>query len=580
VPEAVRERVVAATCTVLVVGEFKKGKSTLVNSLVSAPVCPVDDDIATARMIAVRYADAPVIELVYRAEEGAEARRQPIPVEQLAAYTREAGAAHDADAVERVEVGLPRNLLQRGLVLMDTPGVGGLGSLHRAAIAAALPDADAVLFVTDASQELTASELEFLRTARALCPRALLVVTKTDFYPAWRTIVALDQEHLGRAELPVRIVGTAAPLRQQAVLNEDHQLNAESGYAELVQLLRDDLAPAVEVASAARAADELGEIVELLASQFRGELATLADPRHGAEVMADLQRAKEQAERLRGQASRWQQTLGDGINDLMSDIDHELRVRMRDVVRDADDILDHHDPGKVWTDFEPWLSQRVGADVVAVLTMLHKRSRQLSERVAELFGLDRREIAVGLDLPTPDALEPTPIAEPGFRGNRAGWMGQTLTALRGTTGGFVMLSVFSNFARTASASLQFVPSPLLLGGVGLFMGRKAFKDERQRMLAQRRHEAKQAMRRFTDDVGIAIGKEVRDAVRRVNRQLREYYVERAELLQRAATEAQIAAQQMARASDAQRAERHRLLDALLAEVDAARRLLAEVAAPA
>ena len=46
--------------------------------------------------------------------------------------------------------------------------------------------ADAVVFVTDASQELTRSELDFVRQARDLCRTVVCVLTKTDFYPAWR----------------------------------------------------------------------------------------------------------------------------------------------------------------------------------------------------------------------------------------------------------------------------------------------------------------------------------------------------------------------------------------------------------
>ena len=41
---------------VIVVGEFKQGKSQLINALVNAPVCPVDDDVATAVPTVVKYA--------------------------------------------------------------------------------------------------------------------------------------------------------------------------------------------------------------------------------------------------------------------------------------------------------------------------------------------------------------------------------------------------------------------------------------------------------------------------------------------------------------------------------------------
>ena len=83
---------------------------------------------------------------------------------------RRAGtSAADGARVTGVEVRLPRKMLAGGLVLVDTPGVGGLGSPHAAASLAAISMADAVLFVTDAAQELTRSEVDFLRRARELC---------------------------------------------------------------------------------------------------------------------------------------------------------------------------------------------------------------------------------------------------------------------------------------------------------------------------------------------------------------------------------------------------------------------------
>ncbi len=50
---------------VLVVGEFKQGKSMLVNALLNAPICPIDDDISTSVPTVIRYADHPTATLVH-----------------------------------------------------------------------------------------------------------------------------------------------------------------------------------------------------------------------------------------------------------------------------------------------------------------------------------------------------------------------------------------------------------------------------------------------------------------------------------------------------------------------------------
>jgi hypothetical protein len=182
---------------VLVVGEFKQGKSQLVNSLVSAPVCPVDDDVATSVVTMVRHADTPSVALVRVARRQRHAERTEVPLGELAAYVSEAGTRATGPACATRDVGIPRTLLAGGLVLVDTPGVGGLGSAHGAATTAALASADAVVMVSAAAQEYTRPELDFLAAAVRMCPNVVCVLTKTDLYPHWRRIAELDRGHLG-----------------------------------------------------------------------------------------------------------------------------------------------------------------------------------------------------------------------------------------------------------------------------------------------------------------------------------------------------------------------------------------------
>ena len=187
---------------VIVAGEFKMGKSALVNALLESPVCPVDEDLATAVPTLVRWADdtrGPDDRSIRRTSAPSRSCRA-IAYDDRADYCSEAGN-HDNDrGLQLVELGLPAPMLAGGLQLVDTPGVGGLASVHNAATVAALPAADAVLFVSDAAQELSAPELDFLRAACSACPVVIEVVSKIDFQPAWRRIVELDRGHLGRAE--------------------------------------------------------------------------------------------------------------------------------------------------------------------------------------------------------------------------------------------------------------------------------------------------------------------------------------------------------------------------------------------
>ena len=62
---------------VCVVGEFKQGKSSLVNGLLGRTICPVDDDLATSAITLVRYGDEAGASVRRRGEDGRRPRTWP-----------------------------------------------------------------------------------------------------------------------------------------------------------------------------------------------------------------------------------------------------------------------------------------------------------------------------------------------------------------------------------------------------------------------------------------------------------------------------------------------------------------------
>jgi hypothetical protein len=290
-----RARLLDDRIRVLVVGEFKQGKSLLVNALVSAPVCPVYDDVATSVPTVVGHAEEPSLTLVRSATgpDGAPAehRCEPVavPLEQLADVTaRHVAESHNPgnrQRLARVEVGIPRHLLAAGLEVVDTPGVGGLHSVHGAATVSALPTADAVLLVSDASQEYTAPELEFLAQAVSLCPNVACVLTKTDLHPEWRRIAELDRAHLRAAGIDAELIAVSSLVRWQAVLSGDAALNEESGFAELeAYLTRRVLGRADLLARRSTVHDVVG-VTDQLLDVLRAERSAVRDPERAHELV-------------------------------------------------------------------------------------------------------------------------------------------------------------------------------------------------------------------------------------------------------------------------------------------------------
>ncbi|WP_300018419.1 dynamin family protein [Pseudonocardia sp.] len=554
-----RRRLEDPNVQVLVVGEFKQGKSQLVNALINAPVCPVDDDLATAVPTAVKYAEAPAVTLVWEARPGEKRapRRTEVPIEKLAHYVSEAGNPGNRQGLSRAEVGLPRNLLKGGLVLVDTPGVGGLGSAHGAATMATLPTADAVLLVSDASQEYTAPELEFLATAMRLCPNVAGIVTKTDLYPHWRRIVDLDRGHLAAAGITAEVFPVSSVLRLEAVRAEDAELNVESGFAALVAFLRTEVLARADDLDRASTSQDVLAVADQMASGMRAELAAQRRPDQAGELVAELERARRRAGALKDRSARWQHTLGDGVQDLTADIDHDLRDRLRAIGREADQLLEDSDPRDVWDQFSEWLEGRIATATSANFVWAGQRAEWLAGLVAEHFAAEGDAVLPALRTGRPgesgaqvERLERPEHEQMSF--------GQKLyVGARGGYGGLLMVGLATTLAGMA------LLNPLSIGA-GLLFGGKTVREEQQRQLARRKADAKAAVRKHLDEIVFQVGKDSRDMLRQVQRQLRDHFTSLAEELQ-TSVDASVKAAQTAVSSD-ENVRRARIRD-LEAELD-------------
>lgn len=558
---------------VLVVGEFKQGKSMLVNGLVGAPVCPTFDDIATAVPTHVRHGEAVTVTLVRElAPDGAapdqrRTERIEVPAAELADHVCEQGNPGNREGWSHVEVAVPRPVLAGGLELVDTPGVGGLQSVHGAATTAALPGADAVLLVSDAASEYTAPELAFLAHAVSVCPNVACVLTKTDLYPSWRRILELNRGHLAAAGITAELFPVSNTLRWQAVLDGDADANAESGFPELIAFLRRRVLGQADRLIRRGVAHDVLAVTEQLVGNLRAEQQAQQHPQEVSRLVAALTEAQERAVALKERSARWQQTLNDGVADLNADIDYDLRDRMREISRMAEEELGSGgDPGKVWDQFANWVQQEVAGAASANFIWATQRVRWLAQQVAGHFAGDRDQLLPALRNDPSDALRSVrPLAAPD-RGP-IGLGQKALTAMRGGYSGLLMFGMAGTFLGFAS-----VINPLGIGAA-IMMGGKSIGDERKRIVTKRQNEARTAVRRYVDDVTFQVAKDSRDRLRAVQRDLRDHFTEQAEQLKRSLQESQQAAERAVKASRGER-------EARLAEITTALRRLEVVRAQA
>ena len=177
------------------IGQFKRGKSTLVNALVGAPVLPAGVVPVTSVVTVLRYGSRPRTRI--RLDSGTWSE---VPVSDLRLYVSEADNPGNLKGVVAAEVALPCELLSSGLCLVDTPGLGSVFEANAAATRSFIPHIDAALVVLGADPPISGDELELVGEVARTVGRFLFALNKADRIPEEERAAAarFAAEHLGQ----------------------------------------------------------------------------------------------------------------------------------------------------------------------------------------------------------------------------------------------------------------------------------------------------------------------------------------------------------------------------------------------
>ncbi|MFC5750851.1 dynamin family protein [Actinomadura rugatobispora] len=520
----------------IVVGEKKRGKSSLINALVGRPgLLPVEVDVATSVHLAVGYAPEPQAEAVLNGKP------DPVPIglHEIPAYAAldpESGA-EVRDDVRHVRVGVPSPLLRAGLVLIDTPGVGGLVSGHARITLAALTGADALVFVVNGSVELTRSELTFLTRATERIGTVLFVLAQTDKYRGWREVLernrALLAEHApryasapwfpvsGRAELE------AVAARESGDAAKAERLAASSGIGELSAALTERVASRAWQIRLDNALHLAAAQIEPLAAALERRVRSLeGDPELEREVVERRERLRE----LQGADAQWRRTLARRTREL----ERTLRLGFQRSVNDLRALAEEKIAKSGGSDLLSELPGDLEAGIEGVWLELQNGVRTGMRALAADIGREFADVDVEVsrELTLPDRLRELP--RPGTtaddsRGPLAmiervmpGWGAGALTiAALGAVTGSILLPVAAGF-----------------GLMALLSGRRKRREE----LRRARGDATKYVNRLVVELNTEIPPKISAAVEELSDRLGDAVSERI-AAQRTRLEAELAAHQ-------------------------------------
>jgi hypothetical protein len=557
---AVADRVARTDTVVCVVGEFKKGKSALINALLGAPVCPVDDDLATMAVTVVRFAaDAGAI---VRRREGGELIVEAIPAEDAGRWVAERDGDDRRHGVEVVEVGLPNPFLERGIALVDTPGVGGLNAAHAAATLAFLPSADALVFVTDASTELSAPELAFLASAMRAGPPILIAVTKVDIYPEWRRIVAIDEGRLTSLGLTDPPFPLSATLRAHGLATGEPGFEAESGYPRFATALAEDIVGRARAASLGMAVAQVLPVLDQLREPLAAETAALEDPAAAARLTADLREVRGRLATLAAADASWSVRLEDEFAALRTRSGFAFQAVMRRLQRELQDEIERIDPARAW----PEVSQRIQAETAAAVRAAFLEATDGAAEIQAMIAGLLADEAPGLDgIGAPVSFDVATLWQggPTFDGRARTGLAASLGLVGGASVGVEMLGMLGTLLGAA------VVGPAALGVAAVFGGKEVL-SERRRQLADRRQQARAFLGTFLEEVRFEADGRLASLLDDVQRQMRARFADRIQELRRTFAETAEALERSAAQADESQRARRPVLAAELAEIDALR----------
>ena len=394
--------------TVVVMGEVKRGKSSLVNALIAQPdLLPVDVLTCTSAPIRVAVShDGPVVPQVTLVR-GTE--REMILATELARWVTVDGVgslqgntnagmdeAQDPPSSAEITVRYPD---MDGITVVDTPGVGGL---DKRAVTAALQEArhaGVLLMVCDASTPITAPEMDILRQAHDSVGGVIVAVTKTDKNTRrWRAIVEdnkrLISSHMG---IDVPVVGVSSLRALDAARCIDPARRAElerrSGIAQLRSQLRAQLRQPAAMGQRA-ALQSITTTLTGIAKTVRDDIRLLAE---SSTAVEQLEAEKTTLERLREESSEFEQRfqrdlavartrVTEGLDKALEEVRHEWTQQINAdslrVLRSKPQVF----TSQIETELAVVMEDTVGAMVEEISELASALFPDRQELIAEIMG--------------------------------------------------------------------------------------------------------------------------------------------------------------------------------------------------
>lgn len=235
-----KEKIINEKFYLVVIGLFKRGKSSLVNALLKKEVVPYSVVPLTSIVTLLEYGEENYAKIYFN-----DNRFEVCNIETIHEYITEPENPLNKKNVNHVIVFLNSDFLKK-VTLVDTPGIGSTYENNTETTYSFVERIDAALFILSADLPISKTEVEFLTKLNSTVPKIIFVLNKTDLIPLKETerIIAFNKSILKKVfnENDINILPVSAKLAINGILNNEEKLLHESRIEQLVKEIEDMLA--------------------------------------------------------------------------------------------------------------------------------------------------------------------------------------------------------------------------------------------------------------------------------------------------------------------------------------------------
>ncbi|MBE9224112.1 dynamin family protein [Phormidium sp. LEGE 05292] len=575
-----RKRLIEGKLLVVVCGEFKEGKSSLLNALlneINDDLFPVDSDIATGIVTTISYGEQEKITVIL-GEPGKEEQIQ-IQRHQIDEYVNE--QRNKGKQARMLTIQAPNSQLKEGLVLVDTPGVGGLNTQHTGITYGFIPEADVILFVSDVKAPLSTDELKFLKFITERCPdiipNIIFVATKIDANANYEEIVENNREKLSqvlkRSGKEITIIPVSSHIKLEYLRSKHLEDLEDSNFQALENELWQLLNQRGGYTLLMRSFGELGSVLKEMRIPLQAQLSACQQQSEleVKKLEQQFQKERERLAELETNNANWQRQLNRGLEDISVEISNQFQRGFAKIGTWANGYIADEkllvNPAEI--------AALIERDIDTLMSAL---GRQLSQAASKLHF--KIEATSGLNLNFVDSeyldWEKTQLSTENIQIKQAGWWEKSLNATRsamfnasaGSVVGGGFGAAIGGFLGSLLGGIGAIPGAVIGGKIGAAIGgvagsasgvRQGLSQLRERDFASVRNKVTPMINQFISESRQLCNQSLTDAIRSLKRSMEDELSEQIRQLKQTCDRTIRSIQDTHRLTEQQKAEKIKAL---------------------